>query len=247
MIAIFGTNHDDVLFFESIMSNRTEQVVLKNYKVSLGTIFNQEIVLIDGCYTSILSASVSSYIFNHYHVDLAFVVGRCVSLTGKLKTGDIVVADRIINADVDQSEAKNVVLGQIPGFEKEFKTQSDLIGYVSDAFNRRVFISAKVAAFYSSNDFNNFALNKIKENHLLTDKGEAIVDNCSGGVAVSGLLYDVPVLAIRVVEKELGKPWDVNKYIDVLDRYVALGKAVVATIGDIGRNDVLYGGIRNDY
>ena len=101
MIAIFGTNHDDILYFESIMSNHTEKIVLNKYKISFGTIFNQEVVLVDGNYTSILSASISSYIFSNYHIDLAYVVGRCVSLSKNLKTGDIVIADRIINADVD--------------------------------------------------------------------------------------------------------------------------------------------------
>ena len=246
MIAIFGTNHDDILYFESIMSNRNEQVILKKYKVSIGTIFNQEVILVDGNYTSILSAGISSYVFNHYHIDLAFVVGRCVSLSDGLKTGDIVIANKIVNADVDQVDAKNVVLGQIPGFEKEFKIQNDLIGYVVDGLNKRAFIQAKIATFYSSNDFDNLSLKKIKDINV-NDKNElAIVDNASGGIAVSGLLYDVPVVGIRVVEKELGKKWDVEKYIFVLDRYAALGKAVVSSIGDIGRNDVLYGGISND-
>ena len=138
MIAIFGTNHDDVLYFESIMANRNETTILRKYKVSIGTIFNQEVILIDGNYTTILSSALSSYVFNHYHVDLAYVVGRCVSISSSLKTGDIVIANTIINADVDQVEAKNVVLGQIPGFEKEFKVQNDLVGYVVDALNKRV-------------------------------------------------------------------------------------------------------------
>ena len=246
MIAIFGTNHDDILFFESIMSNRTESVILKKYKISVGTIFNQEVVLIDGNYTTILSAGISSYVFNKFHVDLAYVVGRCVSISGDLKTGDIVIANKIINADVDQLEAKNVVIGQIPGFEKEFKVQNDLIGYVVDALNKRAFIQAKIATFYSSNDFDIQTLQKIKEKNITNKEELAIVDNASGGVAVSGLLYDVPVIGVRVVEKELGKPWDVENYLFVLDRYAALGKAVVSSIGDIGRNDVLYGGISND-
>ena len=59
---------------------------------------------------------------------------------------------------------------------------------------------------------------------------------------VSGVLHDVPVISIRVIEKELGAGWDVEKYVLVLDKYVALGKAVVSSIGDIGRNDVLFGG-----
>ena len=248
MIAIFGTNHDDILYFESIMSNHTEKIVLNKYKISFGTIFNQEVVLVDGNYTSILSASISSYIFSNYHIDLAYVVGRCVSLSKNLKTGDIVIADRIINADVDQIEAKNVVLGQIPGFEQEFKVQKDLIGYLSDALTNRTYLLAKQCLFLSCSDFNIDNLAKIKETFELSEeKSNTVVDNCTGGIAVSGHLYEVPIISIRVVEKELGKKWDVEKYLFVLDRYVALGKAVVSSIGDIGRNDVLYGGDTSEY
>ena len=222
MIAIFGTNHDDILYFESIMANRNETTILRKYKVSIGTIFNQEVILIDGNYTTILSSALSSYVFNHYHVDLAYVVGRCVSISSSLKTGDIVIANTIINADVDQVEAKNVVLGQIPGFEKEFKVQNDLVGYVVDALNKRAFIQAKVCTFYSSNDFDNLSLQKLKEKYMTNKEELAIVDNASGGVTVSGQLFDVPVVGVRVVEKELGKAWDVENYLFVLDRYVAL-------------------------
>ena len=247
MIAIFGTNHDDVLYFQSIMSNRTDSTVFKKYNVSIGTIFNQEVVLIDGNYTTILSGALSSYIFNHYHIDLAYVVGRCVSLTKGLKSGDIVIANRIINIDVDQINDNNVVLGQIPGFGQEYKVQNDLIGYLSDALNKRAYINPKVVTFLSCNDFSNANLEKIKENfELLNLDKAAIVDNSTGGVVISGQLYDVPVISIRVVEKELGKGWDVEKYLFVLDKYVALGKAVVSSIGDIGRNDVLFGGRGHD-
>lgn len=244
MIAIFGTNHDDILYFESIMTNRVESTILRKFKISTGNIFNQEVVIVDGNYSSILSAAISSYVFSHYHIDLAYIVGRGVSISKNLKTGDIVISNQIINIDVDLVEAKNVILGQIPGFQQEFKIQSDLIGYLNDALNKRAYLQSKSVLFLSSDDYDNKALEKIRENYssLAGEGGAAIVDHCSGGIALSGALYDVPVVGIRVVEKQFGTEWDVNNYLLVLDRYVALGKAVVSSIGDIGRNDVLYYG-----
>ena len=48
MILIIGSHHDDILYFESVMSNKRTETVLDKYVVTIGTIFNQSVVLLDG-------------------------------------------------------------------------------------------------------------------------------------------------------------------------------------------------------
>ena len=42
MIVILGSTHDDILYFESVMTNRRDETLFDIYKLEYGTIFNQE-------------------------------------------------------------------------------------------------------------------------------------------------------------------------------------------------------------
>ena len=59
---------------------------------------------------------------------------------------------------------------------------------------------------------------------------------------MSGYLYHVPFVSVKVVEKIVGEKWNIDNYIKVLDSYVGADKAIISAIGDIGRNDVIIGG-----
>ena len=127
MIAIVGATHDDVLYFESIVSNRRKEEILGHYEVSIGTIFNQEVIIVDNLHTSILASAIITDIINKYYINLIVVVGKCTAISNGLKCGDIVISKNIINADVDQLGVKNVVVGQIPTLPRDFT--------VPDVFN----------------------------------------------------------------------------------------------------------------
>ena len=108
MIMIIGSQHDDILYFESVMSNKREETVLDKYKVTIGTIFNQSVVLVDQVKTNYVSSFLTLYLIEKYFVFLVFVVGRCVAYTHDLKPLDIVISKRIIPGDVDQVNEENV-------------------------------------------------------------------------------------------------------------------------------------------
>ena len=69
-----------------------------------------------------------------------------------------------------------------------------------------------------------------------------VADSITGGVAVSSFLHKVPFIAVKVVDKILDEKWNVDSYLKVLDVYIGVDKAIISTIGDIGRNDVIFGG-----
>ena len=198
MIAIIGSSHDDILYFDSIMSNKNYDKLLKRYEMITGTIFNQEVVVVYGVYTSILASSITMAILDKYYIDLVIVVGRCYSLNKAHKPGDIIIGTEVINVDVDQIDHNDVLLGQIPTLPKSFIVQKDLITYLEEGFNKRTFTMGERGLVLSTNDLSN--------------------------------------------EKVYGVDWDVENYLKVLNSYIDMDKAVTAMIGDIGRNDVLYGG-----
>ena len=70
--------------------------------------------------------------------------------------------------------------------------------------------------------------------------GEKVVFDCnSAGVALACSLMKVPFLSIKVVERYLDKPNNIDTYLQSLNQYTAIGKALVTCIGDIGHNEVV--------
>ena len=242
MIAIIGSSHDDILYFDSIMSNKNYDKLLKRYEMITGTIFNQEVVVVYGVYTSILASSITMAILDKYYIDLVIVVGRCYSLNKAHKPGDIIIGTEVINVDVDQIDHNDVLLGQIPTLPKSFIVQKDLITYLEEGFNKRTFTMGKRGLVLSTNDLSNKAIDIIAKEKTIYNANEVIIDSTSGGVAVACFLHEVPFAVIKAIEKVYGVDWDVENYLKVLNSYIDMDKAVTAMIGDIGRNDVLYGG-----
>ena len=69
-----------------------------------------------------------------------------------------------------------------------------------------------------------------------------VYDSVSAGIALACHLLDTPFIIVKSIERPLQKNATIDDYLKVLDSYIDLGKAVVSTIGDIGRADILKGG-----
>ena len=66
-----------------------------------------------------------------------------------------------------------------------------------------------------------------------------VIDQNSAGVSVAAKLKETPFIACKVVENNLAVANNLESYTDVLSKYIDLGKAVVSTINDISRSDIL--------
>ena len=64
MFLIVGNSHDDILFYETSLKNIREEIILNRYKALIGTINNQEVMLIHDIYTSYIASSILSYIID---------------------------------------------------------------------------------------------------------------------------------------------------------------------------------------
>lgn len=246
MIAIVGSAHDDILYFESIMNGKKKEVIFDRFEVITGMIFNQEALLLCDLYTSVLSASLINYILNQYYISLIICVGKCISISDTLKDGDIIISNRVVDVNCDLTTVQNVGLGQIPGFDRIFTVQNDVITYMLQGVNKRTYASSTLGTFLSSDNLSDDTLRFLKEKKMIFGENSNLVfDSNSAGVALSCILYDTPFLIVKVIERTLDKSSDVDTYLKVLDSYISLGKAVVSMIGDIGRKDILKGGVRN--
>ncbi len=244
MIMILGSTHDDILYFESVMTNKREELVLERYPVQIGTIFNQEVVLVHGIYTSYVSALLTSHVIEKYFVMLVFVVGKCISFNQDLKQGDIAISKRVIVGDVNQTKEAGVKLGQLPGFPRSFQTEEEIQQYMISSLVKRSFSKYALATVISTNmiiDSKAKVENIYMDGYVLGHKDNVVFDCTSGGAAVACHIHKIPSIVIKVVEREMEKPSGADDYIEVLKKYSDVGKAVVTCIGDIGRNDIIRG------
>ena len=62
MIAVVGSSHDDILYFESIMMDKRKEMLFNRFEIVIGTIFNQEVLLMSNLYSSVLSAALINHI-----------------------------------------------------------------------------------------------------------------------------------------------------------------------------------------
>ena len=243
MIVIVGETHDDILYFDSVLANRREETILNRYKISLGTIFSQEVLIVHELYTSILSSAVLMNILDSYYVDLVICVGRCMIVSDDIKNGDIVISSKIIDANVDVTMFNDVITGQIPGFDRDFAVQNDIISYLSQGLDRRTTVDYHEAIYLSTDNMSQQMCDFLKERKTIfaLDNEKIVIDQNSSGIAIAASLKGVPFIIAKVAENNLSVANNLESYTMVLSRYIDLGKAVMSTINDIGRSDILEG------
>ena len=240
MILIIGSHQDDILYCSSLLNKKTQETLLGRFPAQRGTIFNQEVLLVSGVHTSLLSASLTAYLLSQHYVSLIIVMGKCYSLAHSFKPGQIIVSKEIIDIDVDQIDVANASLAQVPGMPTVYRVQNDLLGYLNDGFSRRTLTSATQVTLLCSDNLYSPAVEKaMAQKRVLGSGGPFVIDSVSYGAAVSGLLRDVPVISVKAVERDLSDHKTIEGYVGALDTYVDMGKAVVYLIGDIGRSDIL--------
>lgn len=243
MIVIIGETHDDVLYFDSVLANRREEVLLKRFKVSIGTIFSQEVLIIHDLSTSIISSALVLYILEKYYVDLVISVGRCMSVSKNVKNGDIVVSKKVIDVNVDLSMFNDVAMAQIPGYDRDFDVQDDIISYVSQGLERRITVNFHHAVFLSTDNMSKQITDSLIERRSIfaMDNENIVIDHNSAGVAVACKIKNVPFVVVKVAENDISQANNLETYSEVLSRYIDLGKAVISTINNISRSDILEG------
>ena len=242
MIMIVGSQHDDILYFESVITNKGEETVLGKFKVTIGKIFNQAVLLVDQMKTNYLSSALTLYLIEKYFVILVINVGRCIAYTHDVKPTSIAISKHVILGDVDQVNEDNVKYGQIPGFEQVFESEDDVISYISSAFEKRTYSVYKNCNYISTSvDYHNVnqVKNMVEFERVFGFENHVVFDNNSGGIALACSLTKVPFISVKVVERYLDESNNVNTYLKAMKEYVNIGKAIVTCIGDIGRNEII--------
>jgi len=243
MIVIIGDTHDDVLYYETILANKREEIILNRFKIYIGTIFSQGVIVVRDMSTSILTSAVLSHILDNYYIDLVIAIGKCVGISEGFKPGHIALSSNVIDANVDLSIFRDVGMAQIPGFSREFSVQEDIFGYLAENLEKRPNIDFYRTNFLSTDNMSEDMVKFLKEHKTMFGKADEkfVIDHNSSGIAVACTLKGIPFIICKVVENELAKTQSLSSYTNVLNRYIDLGKGVISTINNIGRSDILEG------
>ncbi len=252
MILIIGSNHDDVLYFESLLKSPKEELILNKYKALVGSISSMNVMVVQDVYTSYISSLLVSHLLSKYEINIVINVGRCAAVSGDIKIGDIAISDSTFFGDVDQiSAVKGTVLGQIPNYPQLFKSDLEAITLIKECLSN-IFVGQYSSATFISSSFfrqNKEMIKNILENEYIQSINKNVVlDGECSGVALACYLHNIPFIAIKVCEANVGEYTSLENYLLSLELYNVIGKVVLAFINEISRKDVnrLQGGIINE-
>lgn len=242
MILIVGNNRDDLLYFETIINSKKEEVVLGRYPIISGYISNQPVILLRNVYTNVVSSMICSYLIEKKYVLFIVKVGKVTTLSKNFRNGDIVVSRKILGFDVDVTDIRGIKLGQIPNYPDSYSTANEIRSMLLNSFARRSQSIAKDCLVCSSNT--HFVDPKQLESFIVDDKildndiNSIVFDTESFGIAVAATTHDIPVVSIGVVINHIGEEFDPSVYIKTLSQYTNIGKSVCNLISEVGSSDV---------
>ncbi|MBO4856812.1 MAG: hypothetical protein J5511_05545 [Bacilli bacterium] len=245
MILIVGSNHDDVIYFQSALKDAKEEIILNKYRASIGTILNQNVMVLQDVYTSYVSSALLTHIIEKYFVLMVFVVGTCFAQNKALKVGDIAISEMATFGDVDQIKMlKGTNLGQIPGYPQLFYSHKELIRNMEEALNSVGANNYMRCTFMNSSYYrrDEQLIEELSmEDNIANRNKNTVLDGVTTGVALAAHLFDIPFISVKVIEGQAGQRTSIDSYMTILEEYSVVGKAVTVCIGEISRNDVLRG------
>jgi nucleoside phosphorylase len=245
MILIIGSTHDDVLYFESLATNRNKSVLFNRYPVTFGKLFNQEVAIVSEIYTNYISSIVTSYFIDKFFVILVLSVGTCVGYSSDCEPLTVAISEKVTLADVDQLAVRPVSIGQIPnGYPTFFTSDNDAKEIIKKSFETKTTVNYFEGTFFSSNTFytREEQLEPLKSFKKLTPiESHAVFDCTYGGIALACEMHKVACVALKVVESKFGTKVNYQDYSKILETFISVGRGVSAALIDIGSNDILEG------
>ena len=245
MILIVGSNHDDVIYFQSALKDAKEEIILNKYRAYVGSILNQNVMVLQDVYTSYVSSALLTHIIEKYFVLMVFCVGTCFAQNKALKVGDIAISEMATFGDIDQIRMiKGTELGQIPGYPQLFYANKELIKNMEEALNSVGSNNFILTTFMNSSYYrrDEQLIEELSlEDSIANRNKNTVVDGVTTGVALAAHLFNIPFISVKVIEGQAGQKTSIDSYMKILEQYSVIGKAVTVCIGEISRNDVLRG------
>ena len=133
---LIGAMHEEILLLKKDIQNlKVEKIGAREFYS--GTIDNKEVVMCLSGWGKVAAASTATSLINCYQVDQLVFIGLAGSMQSHLDIGDIVVADRLIQHDVDLSRLEGFGDVKPPFWKKfEFKISQEAVTHALKAVEK---------------------------------------------------------------------------------------------------------------
>ena len=236
MIVLIGSSHDDRIFFESLITQRRKERILKLFDASYGKLFGQDV------YTNYRAQAVCQYLIEKYFVILVLSVGTCRGFSPERNRNDVVVSRTVVLSDVNQVPTLGGRWGELRELGERLESSQQVLSFLLPILKQRLFTPNYEADFVSSSHFytKKEELEPRRLHGRLFGLERNIALDCTlGGIGVACSLYHVPFIALKVVEGNYAEPIDVNDYASILQKEAEVGRVVVNVINDISQSYIL--------
>ena len=229
MIAIIGTTSDDILYFKAKMGNPKEVALTGGFKIYQGSIFREDCIVAATGPSLVDAGIIMTLIIEKFDPYMVFNVGSVYSFSDELRQGDLFIADRYFYADIDFTDNKEGVYGQIPGRDPFFVADN----LINDRAEKNAYLMTTryvQRGFLLSGSSFYFMPNKVStivQNHFLVqEENMRAYDNTSAAIAMVCHLNNTALLTIKGVAMQMGKERErIN--------YIRTGLEMMPTIGKI--------------
>ena len=242
MIVLIGSTHDDRIFFESLITQRRKERILKLFDASYGKLFGQDVCLVCDVYTNYRAQAVCQYLIEKYFVILVLSVGTCRGFSPERNRNDVVVSRTVVLSDVNQVPTLGGRWGELRELGERLESSRQVLSFLLPILKQRLFTPNYEADFVSSSHFytKKEELEPRRLHGRLFGLERNIALDCTlGGIGVACSLYHVPFIALKVVEGNYAEPIDVNDYASILQKEAEVGRVVVNVINDISQSYIL--------
>jgi len=230
MICIIGTTGDDILYFKAKMENLEEVVLQGDYKVIKGTMFREDTILCETGPSLINAGILMSLIIDKFDPYMVFNVGSVYSFNDHLRQGDLFIADRYYNSDVDFTDNKQGVFGQVPGedpfivADTSMNANAEKSAYMmTNRYVQRGFLLSGSSFHFAPTNISNI----VHSHFLAQSENMRAYDNVSFAIARVCHNAHVALLTVKAVAMQMGKDREKITYIRTsLEMMPTIGKII---------------------
>lgn len=212
-IGIIGAMDEEIeILLKNIHLSKKE--IKARMEFNIGTIWGKEVIVVRSGIGKVNAAVCTQILIDDYNVEKIINVGVAGGIGENIYPGDVIVADTLVQHDVDTSVFGDR-LGQIPRLETfDFKCDKELVELAKDACEKNTKYNSFVGRIVSGDQF----IASLEKINWLKEEFEAIGCEMEGGsIAQVCYLNNIPFVIIRSISDNAsnGAHIDYEKFIPI--------------------------------
>lgn len=183
-----------ILYREKLSATTTETIGGAEFTV--GTYQDSQLVLAQSGIGKVQASMTATVLFDHFHVDALINTGSAAGVADGLTIGELVLGQQLAYHDVDVTNGGDYVVGQVPGQDLFFESDSQLLKVVQTTA-AQLDLQATTGLIVTGDQF------VANADHVATIKnnfnGVAAIEMEGAAVAQIATNFGKPFLIIRAI------------------------------------------------